>query len=74
LQPSAQPIHVIVAKVGLDGHDRVRDSRSRAWREPVFYAMATASVGFQAGVAASEHITMVMTEKGLNTHAAQETR
>jgi lipid-binding SYLF domain-containing protein len=44
-----------------------RDSQSGAWRGPVFYTMATASAGFQAGVAASENITMVMTEKGLNT-------
>jgi len=43
------------------------DSQSGKWRGPVFYTMATASVGFQAGVAASENITMVMTEKGLNT-------
>jgi lipid-binding SYLF domain-containing protein len=44
-----------------------RDPASGKWRGPVFYTMATASVGFQAGVAASENITMVMTEKGLNT-------
>ena len=44
-----------------------RDQQSGAWRGPVFYTMATASVGFQAGIAASENITMVMTEKGLNT-------
>ena len=44
-----------------------RDPQSGKWRGPVFYTMATASVGFQAGVAASENITMVMTEKGVNT-------
>ena len=44
-----------------------RDAASGKWRGPVFYTMATASVGFQAGVAASENVTMVMTEKGLNT-------
>jgi SH3 domain-containing YSC84-like protein 1 len=37
------------------------------WHGPVFYTLATASVGFQAGIAASENITLVMTEKGLNT-------
>jgi lipid-binding SYLF domain-containing protein len=44
-----------------------RDPQSGKWRGPVFYTMATASVGFQAGVAASENITMVMTEKGVDT-------
>jgi len=44
-----------------------RDSASGKWRGPVFYTLATASVGFQAGIAASENITLVMTEKGVNT-------
>jgi lipid-binding SYLF domain-containing protein len=44
-----------------------RDAASGQWRGPVFYTMATASIGFQAGVAASENVTMVMTEKGLNS-------
>jgi lipid-binding SYLF domain-containing protein len=43
------------------------DMGSNKWRGPVFYTLATASVGFQAGVAASENITLVMTEKGLNS-------
>ena len=37
------------------------------WHGPVFYTMATASVGFQAGIAASENVTMVMSDKGLNS-------
>jgi len=32
-----------------------------------FAAMATASVGFQAGISVSENVTLVMTEKGFNT-------
>ncbi|MGE5089943.1 MAG: lipid-binding SYLF domain-containing protein, partial [Candidatus Levyibacteriota bacterium] len=44
-----------------------RDAKTGRWRGPVFYTMATASVGFQAGIAASENVTMVMTEKGVNT-------
>jgi lipid-binding SYLF domain-containing protein len=44
-----------------------RDPQSGKWRGPVFYTMATASVGFQAGIAASENVTMVMTEKGVNS-------
>jgi SH3 domain-containing YSC84-like protein 1 len=44
-----------------------RDSATGQWRGPAFYTLATASVGFQAGIAASEIVTLVMTDKGLNT-------
>ncbi|HVO91037.1 MAG TPA: lipid-binding SYLF domain-containing protein [Casimicrobiaceae bacterium] len=44
-----------------------RDAETGEWRGPVFYTLATASFGFQAGVAGSENITLVMTEKGLNS-------
>ena len=37
------------------------------WVGPAFAAMATASVGFQAGVSVSEDITLVMTDNGFNT-------
>ena len=40
---------------------------SGQWRGPAFYTLATASVGFQAGVAVSETVTLVMTEKGMNS-------
>ena len=40
---------------------------SGKWVGPGFYTLATASVGFQAGVAASENITLVMTDKGMNS-------
>ena len=39
----------------------------RAWAGPAFYDLATASVGFQAGVEVSEAIIVVMTDKGLNS-------
>jgi SH3 domain-containing YSC84-like protein 1 len=39
----------------------------RTWSGPAFYDLATASVGFQAGVDVSEVIIMVMTDKGLNS-------
>jgi lipid-binding SYLF domain-containing protein len=44
-----------------------RDSATGKWVGPAFYTMATASVGFQAGIAVSEAITLVMTEKALNS-------
>ena len=37
------------------------------WVGPAFYTMATASVGFQAGVAVSEMVTLVMSDKGFNS-------
>jgi lipid-binding SYLF domain-containing protein len=39
----------------------------RVWAGPAFYSLATASVGFQAGVEVSEAIIVVMTDKGLNS-------
>ena len=42
-----------------------RDGKS--WVGPAFYDLATASVGFQAGVEVSEAIIVVMTDKGLNS-------
>jgi lipid-binding SYLF domain-containing protein len=44
-----------------------RDAKSGKWAGPAFYTLATASVGFQAGVAVSESVTLVMTEKGMNS-------
>ena len=44
-----------------------RDPKSGKWVGPAFYTMATASVGFQAGIAVSEMLTLVMTEKALNS-------
>jgi lipid-binding SYLF domain-containing protein len=37
------------------------------WVGPAFYTLATASVGFQAGVAASENVTLVMSQKGMDS-------
>jgi len=39
----------------------------RTWAGPAFYDLLTASVGFQAGVDASEAVIVVMTDKGLNS-------
>ena len=40
------------------------------WNGPSFYTMATASVGFQAGVSVSEVVTLVMTQKGMDSMLA----
>ena len=39
----------------------------RVWSGPAFYDLATASVGFQAGIEVSEAVILVMTDKGLNS-------
>jgi lipid-binding SYLF domain-containing protein len=44
-----------------------RDAATGKWVGPAFYTMATASVGFQAGIQVSEALTLVMTDKGLNS-------
>jgi len=43
-----------------------RDPKTGRWVGPAFYALATASVGFQAGVSVSEIVTLVMTDKAMN--------
>ena len=45
----------------------VRDGRSGRWVGPAFYTMATASVGFQAGISISKMLTLVMSERALNS-------
>ena len=52
---------------GSGGRALVVAKEGGKWHGPSFYTMATASVGFQAGVAVSEMVTLVMTEKGLNS-------
>jgi lipid-binding SYLF domain-containing protein len=44
-----------------------RDAKSGKWVGPAFYTLATASIGFQAGVSVSEVVTLVMTDKGMNS-------
>jgi lipid-binding SYLF domain-containing protein len=52
---------------GSGGRAIVVAKAGQKWVGPSFYTMATASVGFQAGVAVSEMVTLVMTEKGFNS-------
>ena len=44
-----------------------KDPKSGKWTGPAFYNLATASVGFQAGIAVSEGVALVMTDKGFNS-------
>jgi len=54
---------------GSGGHALLvaHDAKSGKWHGPAFYTLATASVGFQAGVSVSENVTLVMTDKGMNS-------
>lgn len=45
----------------------VKDAATGRWEGPAFYNLATASIGFQAGVAVSQTVMLVMTEKALNS-------
>jgi len=44
-----------------------RNEKTGKWVGPAFYVLATGSVGFQAGVSVSETVSLVMTEKGLDS-------
>lgn len=51
-----------------------RDGPAGRWTGPAFYDIAAASVGFQAGVSVSETVTLVMTERGLNSLLASSAK
>jgi SH3 domain-containing YSC84-like protein 1 len=52
---------------GSGGQGVLVARNGNAWVGPAFYDLATASVGFQAGVEVSEAVIVVMTDKGLNS-------
>jgi lipid-binding SYLF domain-containing protein len=66
ISPEIVKAGFIVGGSGGRGVLIARDAAGK-WVGPAFYTLATASIGFQAGLAASEMITLVMTEKGLNS-------
>src|SRR5258708_3842115 len=51
-----------------------RNQQTGRWEGPAFYNLATASVGFQAGVAVAETVTLVTSEKGLNSLLAHSVK
>jgi SH3 domain-containing YSC84-like protein 1 len=50
-----------------------RDANGQ-WAGPAFYNIGAASVGFQAGLSVSQTVTLVMTEKGLNSLLANSVK
>ncbi|MGH8799156.1 MAG: lipid-binding SYLF domain-containing protein, partial [Casimicrobiaceae bacterium] len=51
-----------------------RNAQTGRWSGPAFYNLGTASVGFQAGIDLSETVTLVMTDKGLNSLMANSVK
>jgi len=51
-----------------------RSAQTGRWIGPSFYNIGAASVGFQAGVSVSETVTLVMTDKGLNSLLANSVK
>lgn len=52
----------------------IRNEQTGRWEGPAFYNVATASVGFQAGVAVTENVTLVMSERGVNSLLADSVK
>ena len=52
----------------------IRNDETGHWEGPAFYNLVTASVGFQAGVAVAEMVTLIMTDKGVNTLLADSVK
>ena len=50
-----------------------RDSQGK-WDGPAFYNIGAASIGFQAGLSVSQTLTLIMTDKGLNTLLANSVK
>ena len=67
ISPEIVKAGFIVGGSGGRGVLVAKDSAARTWVGPAFYTLATASVGFQAGISSSETITLVMTDKGMNS-------
>jgi lipid-binding SYLF domain-containing protein len=52
----------------------VRNDQTGRWEGPAFYNLATASVGLQAGISVGESVTLVMTNKGVNSLLADSVK
>ena len=52
----------------------IRNPQTGHWEGPAFYNLATASVGFQAGVAVAESVTLLMTDKAVNSLLADSVK
>jgi SH3 domain-containing YSC84-like protein 1 len=67
IAPSVTKAGFIVGGSGGRALVLARDPKTGKWIGPAFYVLATGSVGFQAGVSVSETMSLVMTQKGLDS-------
>lgn len=67
IAPEIAKAGFIIGGSGGRGLLVARDPKTGKWAGPAFYTLATASVGFQAGISVSEMVTLVMTDKGMNS-------
>lgn len=74
IAPQVAKAGLILGGSGGRGVVVARDARTGKWVGPAFYTLATASIGFQAGISVSEVVTLVMTEKGLHTLLASSVK
>ena len=65
IAPEFTKAGIIVGGAGGRSVVVVRDPKSARWAGPAFYSLVSASIGLQAGVAVSEVVTLIMTEKGV---------
>ena len=74
IAPKVAKAGFILGGSGGRGVVVARDAKSGKWVGPAFYTLATASIGFQAGISVSEVVTLVMTEKGFHTLLADSVK
>ena len=67
IAPEVAKAGFIIGGSGGRGVLVAKDAKSGKWVGPAFYTLATASIGFQAGISVSEMVTLVMTDKGFNS-------
>lgn len=67
ISPRIWQAGLIVGGSGGKGVAYARTAAAPGWTSPAFYTLATGSIGLQAGAEAAEMVTLVMTDKGLNS-------
>ncbi len=67
IAPKIRKVGFIVGGSGGRAVLLARDPDTGNFSGPAFYTIASASIGFQAGIEKSEVVMLVMTEKGLNS-------
>jgi lipid-binding SYLF domain-containing protein len=64
ISPAVTKAGYVVGATHANGLFLVRDDETNRWSEPAFYRVVGGSVGIQIGIARSEAVVLVMTERG----------